>query len=105
MPSPARQMHFGIMVYPTGQHISGWRLPEAEPRAGSENLAQQIWIAQTAERGKFDMVFFADALSTGPAYHPSTVVRLEPLTLLSALAMKTTHIGLAATATTTYSEP
>jgi FMN-dependent oxidoreductase (nitrilotriacetate monooxygenase family) len=68
-------------------------------------LAQQIWIAQTAERGKFDMVFFADALSTGPTHHPSTVVRLEPLTLLSALAMKTTHIGLAATATTTYAEP
>ena len=100
-----RQMHLGIMVYPTGQHISAWRLPEAEPRASSENLKQQIWIAQTAERGKFDMLFFADALSTGPNYHPSTVVRLEPVTLLCALAMATTHIGLAATATTTYTEP
>jgi alkanesulfonate monooxygenase SsuD/methylene tetrahydromethanopterin reductase-like flavin-dependent oxidoreductase (luciferase family) len=105
MPSSSRQMHLGIMVYPTGQHVSGWRLPEAEPHAGSENLAQQIWIAQTAERGKFDMVFFADALSTGPNYHPSTIVRLEPATLLSALAMVTSRIGLAATATTTYVEP
>jgi FMN-dependent oxidoreductase (nitrilotriacetate monooxygenase family) len=100
-----RQMHLGIMVYPTGQHISAWRLPEAEPHASSENLKQQIWIAQTAERGKFDMLFFADALSTGPNYHPSTIVRLEPITLLSALAMATSHIGLAATATTTYTEP
>ncbi len=105
MASSSRQMHLGIMVYPTGQHVSGWRLPEAEPRAGSENLAQQIWIAQTAERGKFDMVFFADGLSTGPDYHPSTIVRLEPLTLCSALAMATRRIGLAATATAIYAEP
>jgi FMN-dependent oxidoreductase (nitrilotriacetate monooxygenase family) len=105
MAAASRRMHFGIMVYPTGQHISGWRLPEAAPRASSENLPLLIQIAQTAERGKFDMIFFADALSTGPTYHPSTIVRLEPITLLSALAMVTSRIGLAATATTTYIEP
>jgi alkanesulfonate monooxygenase SsuD/methylene tetrahydromethanopterin reductase-like flavin-dependent oxidoreductase (luciferase family) len=97
-------MHLGIMVYHTGQHISSWRLREAEPGSSSENLKQQVWIAQTAER-KFDMVFLADALSTSPNYHSSTIVRLEPVTLLSALAIATTHIGLAASATTTYAEP
>src|SRR5262249_50135168 len=37
--------------------------------------------------------------------HPSYTCRLEPLTLLSALAMTTTHVGLAATMSTTYSDP
>ncbi len=40
-----------------------------------------------------------------PTVHPSIMVRLEPLTLLAALASCTSHIGLAATASTTYSEP
>ena len=34
--------------------------------------------------------------------HPSIVARLEPLTML---ATGTTHIGLAATASTTYGDP
>jgi FMN-dependent oxidoreductase (nitrilotriacetate monooxygenase family) len=78
-------------------------MPGAE--AGAENLSLLIQVTRTAERGKFDMVFLADALNTGPTMHPSMIVRLEPLTLLAALAMATSKIGLAATASTTYSEP
>jgi FMN-dependent oxidoreductase (nitrilotriacetate monooxygenase family) len=37
--------------------------------------------------------------------HPSMVLRLEPLTLLGALTRVTTRIGLAVTASTTYTEP
>jgi FMN-dependent oxidoreductase (nitrilotriacetate monooxygenase family) len=37
--------------------------------------------------------------------HPSMVLRFEPLTLFGALTMCTTKIGLAATASTTYTEP
>ena len=62
-------------------------------------------IAQTAERGKFDLIFLADAVNTSPKMHPSMVVRFEPLTLLAALAMTTTRVGLGATASTTYTEP
>lgn len=97
------QMHLGLFVLGTGHHVAGWRLDTAE--AGAENFALIEKIALTAERAKFDMVFFADALNTGPKMHPSVIVRLEPLTLLAALAVKTTHIGLAATASTTYSDP
>ena len=97
------QMHLGLFVLGTGHHVSGWRMPGAE--AGAENVPLLVRIAQTAERGKFDMVFFADAVNTGPTMHPSVMVRLEPLTLLAALSMVTHHIGLAATASTTYSEP
>ncbi|HTQ84411.1 MAG TPA: LLM class flavin-dependent oxidoreductase [Pseudolabrys sp.] len=96
-------MHLGVFILGTGHHVAGWRVDGAE--AGAENVSLIVRIAQTAERAKFDLVFFADALNTGPKVHPSVMVRLEPLTLLAALAMKTTHIGLAATASTTYSDP
>lgn len=99
----SNKMHLGVFILGTGHHVAGWRLDGAE--AGAENVALIERIAQTAERAKFDLLFFADALNTGPKVHPSVLVRLEPLTLLAALAMKTTHIGLAATASTTYSDP
>ena len=99
----ASYMHLGVFILGTGHHVAGWRLAEAE--AGAENFPLIERIAHTAERAKFDLVFFADALNTGPKVHPSVMVRLEPLTVLAALAMRTSHIGLAATASTTYSDP
>jgi len=99
----ASQMHLGLFILGTGHHVAGWRLEDAE--AGAENFPLIERTAQTAERAKFDLVFFADALNTGPKVHPSVMVRFEPLTLLAALAMRTSRIGLAATASTTYSDP
>ena len=101
--SQPRQMHLGIFILGAGHHIAGWRMPGAQ--AGSENLKLVQQIAQTAERGKFDLLFLADAVNTRPDMHPSMSVRLEPLTLLAGLAMVTQRIGLAATASTTYTEP
>ncbi|MCK8784266.1 LLM class flavin-dependent oxidoreductase [Roseomonas sp. NAR14] len=102
-PSAPRQMHLGVFILGAGHHIAGWRMPDA---AGtSEDLAMIARIARTAERGKFDLLFLADAVNTRPDMHPSMVLRLEPLTLLAALAMATQRIGLAATASTTYTEP
>lgn len=96
-------MHLGMLILATGGHVAGWRMPEAE--FGSQNFDLLKRIAQTAERGKLDFIFFADALNTGLDAHPGMMVRLEPLTLISALAMCTTRIGLAVTVSTTYSEP
>ena len=101
--APSRQMHLGIFILGAGHHIAGWRMPGAQ--AGSENLALIQHIAATAERGKFDLLFLADAVNTRPDMHPSMVLRLEPLTLLAALAMTTSRIGLAATVSSTYTEP
>jgi N-acetyl-S-(2-succino)cysteine monooxygenase len=98
-----RQMHLGVFILGSGHHVAGWRMPGAA--AGAENLPLLQHIARTAERGKFDLIFLADALNAAPGMHPSVLVRLEPLTLLAALAMCTTHVGLAATASTTYTEP
>ncbi|MDP9096368.1 MAG: LLM class flavin-dependent oxidoreductase, partial [Pseudomonadota bacterium] len=96
-------MHLGMILLGAGGHVAGWRLPGAE--WGSENLPLLRRIAATAERGRFDFLFLADALNTGLDAHPGMMVRLEPLTLLGALAMVTERIGLGATVSTTYSEP
>jgi FMN-dependent oxidoreductase (nitrilotriacetate monooxygenase family) len=96
-------MHLGVLLLAAGNVVSGWRLPEAE--AGAQNFDLIRRATESAERGKFDFVFFADGLNSFPGMHPSMVLRFEPLTLLGALTAMTTHIGLAVTASTTYTEP
>ncbi|MCW2292662.1 FMN-dependent oxidoreductase (nitrilotriacetate monooxygenase family) [Pseudomonas sp. BIGb0408] len=98
-----RQLRLGLFVQALGHHVGGWR---AEGAKGSPTDVEWFtWIAKTAEAGKFDMFFVGDALATSVHRLPSTMSRLEPLTLLSALAVQTKHIGLAATASTTFDEP
>ncbi len=98
-----RKLRLGLFVQPLGHHVSGWRLTE---NLGSPtDIDWLTWIARKAEAGKFDMFFIGDALATSVYRLPSTMARLEPLTLLSALAVQTRHIGLAATASTTFSDP
>ncbi|WLS79519.1 LLM class flavin-dependent oxidoreductase [Erwinia pyri] len=102
-PSASRQLRLGLFVQPLGQHVSGWRLTS---QLGSPtDIAWLTEIAQKAEAGLFDMFFVGDALATSVHRLPSTMARLEPLTLLAALAVSTRHIGLAATASTTFSDP
>ena len=66
MAQTARQMHLGVYVMGTGHHVAGWRLPEAQ--AGAENFPLLVRIAQTAERGKFDMIFLADNVCVRKAH-------------------------------------
>lgn len=98
-----RQMHLGLFLLGTGSHVAGWRMPGAVT-SFQDIKAIQAMAAQ-AERGCFDLIFMGDNLYADPGAHPSYTVRLEPLTMLSALAMVTTHIGLGATVATTYSDP
>ncbi|CAN5778907.1 LLM class flavin-dependent oxidoreductase [soil metagenome] len=96
-------MILGLFMHTAGYHEAGWRHPDAQ--SATESLAHLTQIAQIAERGKLHMLFFGDGLSTSATTHPSMLARLEPLTALSALAVQTKHIGLAASATTTFNEP
>jgi FMN-dependent oxidoreductase (nitrilotriacetate monooxygenase family) len=97
-------MRLGVFVQTPGHHVAGWRHPDAVAD-GWPNLGLMRHIAATAERGKFDMFFLGDGFATGYGEHPSTIGKFEPLTLLAALAMGTSKVGLAATASTTYAEP
>ena len=46
--------------------------------------------------GKFDLVFVSDGLVMDPGDHPSFLCRFEPTSLISALSLTTSHIGLGA---------
>src|SRR4029450_7007487 len=98
------QRRLRVFVQSPGDHVAGWRHPDAVAD-GWPNLALMKHIAATAERGRFDMFFLGDGFATGYDEHPSTIGQFEPLTLLSAAAMGTSGLGLAATGSTTYAEP
>lgn len=98
------KMKIGLFLMGTGHHIASWRLPEVPAKSAvSIKLFQEI--AEIAEQGKFDMLFLSDGLSFDKHSHTGELVRFEPFTLLGALSVTTSHIGLAATASTTYNEP
>ncbi len=105
------QLKFAVfMAGDSNYHLAGWRLPESYADSGIK-LERWIEFARTMERGRLDMLFIADSIGTHGADDPASmrhnpqIDRLEPFTLLSALAAVTTHIGLAATCHTTYNEP
>ena len=94
---------------PVSIHTAAWRYPGAYPDANF-NFAHLKRFAQTLEHGRFDAFFMADhlALLNMPVEalkRSATVTSFDPLTLLPALAAVTEHIGLIATASTTYNEP
>ncbi|MFF4959565.1 LLM class flavin-dependent oxidoreductase [Streptomyces sp. NPDC001222] len=99
-----RQLHLNAFLMNTGHHEASWRLPESDPHAHVD-LNHYVGLARIAERGTFDSLFLADSpqLWGGVAQRPSGA--LEPLTLLTALATATEHIGLIATASTSYNAP
>jgi FMN-dependent oxidoreductase (nitrilotriacetate monooxygenase family) len=105
------QFKLGAFLLNTGHHVAAWRHPDAWAGNGL-NFAQYRQLAQTAERAKFDMVFLADGVAVrrddknlDALSRHGQIVHFEPLTLLSALSAVTEHIGLVATASTTYNEP
>ena len=98
-----RQMHLGVFVLGTGNHIAGWRMDGAFTTHMDLPVMQEI--ARIAERGKFDLLFISDSMAMDPSDHPSFMCRFEPTTLITALAACTTHIGLGATVSTSFSEP
>jgi FMN-dependent oxidoreductase (nitrilotriacetate monooxygenase family) len=98
-----RSIHFGVFLLGTGNHTAGWRYPGADQTFMDIRVLQRV--AAIAERGLFDFLFLGDGLSANLKTHPSYTCRLEPLTLLSAISMTTSHVGLAATMSTTYSDP
>jgi alkanesulfonate monooxygenase len=103
-------MHLGAFVHETGQHVAAWRHPDAHYHSGV-NFQDMVEVAQLAERGKMDFLFLADSAAVDLEGNPDArgrmgkVVKFEPMTVLSALAAVTKHLGFVATSTTTFNEP
>jgi FMN-dependent oxidoreductase (nitrilotriacetate monooxygenase family) len=104
--SQKRQLRLGAFMRPVSIHTAAWRYPGGTPDANF-NLKALVQYAQTLERGKFDAFFMADHLAVlnmpmEALKRSATVTSFDPLTLLPALAMATRHLGLIATASTTF---
>ncbi|QLN81353.1 NtaA/DmoA family FMN-dependent monooxygenase [Klebsiella grimontii] len=93
---------------PQGDYRFSWRHPQA-PEKEIFNLKYYVDLARKAEAATLDAIFVADHIAiwdtvpSGLTHYANA--RLEPITLLSALAAVTEHIGLMGTASTSYNEP
>ena len=101
-----KMMRLGAFMRPVSIHTAAWRYPGGTPDANF-NLEALVQYAQTLERGCFDAFFMADHLAVlnmpmEALKRSATVTSFDPLTLLPALAMVTKHLGLIATASTTF---
>jgi alkanesulfonate monooxygenase len=101
-----KKLRLGAFMRPVSIHTAAWRYPGGTPDANF-NLKALVKYAQTLERGKFDAFFMADHLAVlnmpmEALKRSATVTSFDPLTLLPALAMATKHLGLIATASSTF---
>jgi FMN-dependent oxidoreductase (nitrilotriacetate monooxygenase family) len=104
-----KQMKLLAFLMQAGCHLGGWRHPDAWA-TGVTDPDYFRQLAQTAERGKFDAVFFADVqgyrrMASEDIFSRTEAAKLDPLTLLAAMAMVTKNVGLVGTASTSYNDP
>src|SRR5205823_5582025 len=99
-----RQLHLNLFMHSRGHHEASWRHPESSPLPLTDIRYYQD-LAQRAEAALFDSIFLADQLALGGDVAQAPRTWLEPITVLAALAVSTSRVGLIATASTTYTEP
>ena len=99
-----KQLKLGAILQGIGNNTSLWRHPDMQTDA---SISIEFYKNQVkkSEEAKLDFIFIADGLFINEVSIPHFLNRFEPLTLLSALASETSHIGLVATVSTSYSEP
>jgi N-acetyl-S-(2-succino)cysteine monooxygenase len=107
--APKRQIKLFAHLLNTGNQMGGWRHPDAHA-GGLHDINYFLDMTLRAEAAKFDAVFFADGpgfrrVEGKDAFSRMDVGKLEPITMLAALAMRTSRIGLIATASTSFNEP
>jgi FMN-dependent oxidoreductase (nitrilotriacetate monooxygenase family) len=99
-----RQLHLNLFIHSRGHHEASWRDPASSPLALTDIRYYQD-MAQRAEAALFDSIFLADQLALGGDVAQAPRTWLEPITVLAALSVATSRVGLIATASTTYTEP
>src|SRR5215813_12185468 len=99
-----RQLHLNLFIHSRGHHEASWRHPGSSPLALTDIRYYQD-LACRAEAALFDSVFLADQLALGEDVAQAARTWLEPVTVLAAIAVATSRIGMIATASTTYTEP
>ncbi|MCF4167321.1 LLM class flavin-dependent oxidoreductase [Zavarzinia compransoris] len=110
MTKSGNQMALALLAHVTGAHPSSW-MASARTTNPSNDVDYFADMAALAEAGRFDLFFLADTPAARTenldawSRYPMYMNILEPVTLLTALAGRTRHIGLGGTASTSFHEP
>ncbi|WP_202966708.1 LLM class flavin-dependent oxidoreductase [Chryseobacterium sp. Leaf405] len=88
----------------TGWNFTSWMHKDMPADAG-ENLDFYIEQAKIAEDAKFETLFLFDVSHVGPGNIPHYLSMFDGVTIMSAIAMKTSRIGVSFTAATSYTDP
>ncbi|QHI97454.1 NtaA/DmoA family FMN-dependent monooxygenase [Xylophilus rhododendri] len=110
------QRQMTLIAFMQAQNCTNYAGSWRHPASMTDYLSPEYYqrVARTLEEGKFDMAFFDDRLAMPDIYghsHEETVrsgvraIKLEPTSVLMAMAMVTSRLGLGATYSTTYYEP
>ena len=98
-----RMMHINLFIMGCGHHKAAWRHPNSMVEQLGD-IAYYERLAQIAERGKLDAVFFADGASVGNVSDGSPWF-MEPLTAIAAMSRATEKIGFISTVSSTFYTP
>lgn len=101
-----RKMILTTFMLPAGYHKDSWRLSgsRVEELPGLEFVAE---LTTKAEQAKLDAVFFGDMANATAVLEGDIKMTgfYEPITTLSALAARTSKIGLIGTVSTSFESP
>ncbi|GAB7192825.1 LLM class flavin-dependent oxidoreductase [Kineococcus sp. NUM-3379] len=100
----SRQLHLNAFLLNLGHHEAAWRHPASDP-SRAHDVRHFISLAQTAERGRLDSIFFADGVAVRGNVRHNSQGGLDPVAILNAVATHTSRVGLIATVSTTFTEP
>src|ERR1700675_3772731 len=101
MGAAKQQLHLNLFIRSRGHHEASWRHPASSPLALTDIRYYQD-LAQRAGGDLFDWIFLADRPALGEDVAQAARSWLDPVTVLAAVAVSTTRIGLIATASSTY---
>ncbi|BBZ29373.1 monooxygenase [Mycolicibacterium madagascariense] len=110
-----RPLHFSAFVMNTTSHIlqGVWRRPEAG-QTNFNSLDHWVELAKILERGRFDVIFFADVIGLYGDYGGSyekyvhsglQIPSNDPSVIASAIAYNTTDLGIAITSSVIQEHP
>lgn len=98
-----RRLHLNVNVNSSGRHPASWRV-QPDP-LGFLDLGYFEEIGRLAERGLLDAVFFSDGFDYGAPAVSRPWQALDPFIPLTAVARVTEHVGLVATASSSFQHP
>lgn len=105
MTADRQYLNLNVYLRNSGYHESSWKVSAEDPAAVLDPR-YYLALARTAERGFLDSIFLPDTpglVGFRAPHLPSA--GLDPVQLLSALALGTDRVGLIATVSTTYTHP